>query len=369
MKFQSIFLLALSATATLAQQKNWPTPTHGDFTISNFTFDSGQVLNNLKIHYQTLGKLQVHPDGTTNAVLILHGTTGSSGQFLNPDFAGVLFNPGQVLDTKKYFIIMPDGIGHGNSSKPSTSGLRASFPGYQYSDMTRATYRLLTEHLRVKHTRLVMGVSMGGMHTWTMGTQYPSLSDALMPIACLPTQISGQNRLWRKFIIELIRSDPAWNSGDYTAQPIASLGGALFLVQTMFSSPLYYQSQYPTRDAMDRYVDQLLPHIAEYDANDLLYAWNASHTYDPTEEGLGKIKARGLTAVNTADDMINPPELGVLERVVGSLELRGLGAKAVVVPESSETVGHGSYIKAKLWVDELQLLLAKTGPKGSSSCS
>jgi homoserine O-acetyltransferase len=361
MKFITVFLLALGAMRPIIAKESptptWLTPDSGSFVISDFAFESGEILDELEIHYQTLGELKIHPDGTNNAVLILHGSTRSSEQFLNDDFAGVLFNPGQALDAQKYFIVLPDNIGHGNSSKPSNTGLRARFPSYQYADMVHADHRLLTEHLGINHTRLVLGVSMGGMHTWMMGELYPDFMDALMPIACLPTEIAGQNRLWRKFIIELIRSDPVWNGGNYTNQPLVGLAGALALSQTMFSAPVSYLAQYPTRDAMDQFVDDFIPHVSDFDANDQLYAWNSSHLYNP-EPDLGLIKAP-LTAVNTADDMMNPSDLRLLEHAVERQMRRGLG-KAVVLPISKETIGHGSYIKAKLWEDELELLLSET---------
>ncbi|UPX20292.1 uncharacterized protein EKO05_0010529 [Ascochyta rabiei] len=271
-----VFLLALGRILPVVAQElpttNWPAPDHGSFVISDFAFDSGEILDELEIHYQTLGEFKVHPDGTNNAVLILHGSTESSEQFFNDEFAGVLFNPGQVLDAQKYFIVLPDGIGHGNSSKPSNTGLRARFPSYQYADMIRADHRLLTEHLKIYHIRLILGVSMGGMHAWMMGELYPSFMDALMPIACLPVQIAGHNRLWRKLIIELISSDPAWDEGDYGNQPIVSLTGALFLAQTMLAAPVSFIAQHRTRDATDEFVDKLLPHVSDYDANDFLYA-------------------------------------------------------------------------------------------------
>jgi homoserine O-acetyltransferase len=281
----------------------------------------------------------------------------SGDQFLDDSFAGALFNPGQTIDADKYFIIMPDMIGHGKSSKPSNTGLRAKFPSYQYSDMVRANQLLLTEHLGVNHTRLVLGVSMGGMLTWMLGEQHPNFTDALMPIASLPVEISGQNRLWRKFMIELIRTDAAWKGGDYETQPLASMSGVLALAQVMFSSSTYYQRKYPTREAMDKYVDGLLPYVPTYDANDLLYQWNASYTYD-AEASLMAIK-KPLTAVNTADDLMNPPELHILERVVERQMQTGIG-KAVVIPTSNQTIGHGSYILAKVWEEELRMLLATT---------
>ncbi|KAM5349958.1 hypothetical protein ACJ41O_006463 [Fusarium nematophilum] len=371
MKLQNLYLFALgtllSMTITEAKpEEAWPKTKTGHYVVSDFTFDSGEKLDEIELHYQTMGKLKVHPDGSTNAVLIMHGTTGLSEQFLNDDFASVLFNPGQVLDAKDYFIILRDAIGHGNSSKPSNTDLRADFPSYQYSDMVRADHLLLTEHFGINHTRLVMGVSMGGMHTWMWGEMYPDFMDALMPISSLPVQIAGHNRLWRKFLMELITGDPAWKGGDYEEAPTAGLGGALMIQQIMLTSPAYRQRELPTRDAVDSYVEQLIPLIDEYDANDQLFAWNASHTYDP-EDDLGVIKVP-LTAVNTADDWMNPPELGILEHAVKTQMKPGLG-RAVVIPASNETTGHSSYIKAELWKDELELLLAKTrSRKRGSDC-
>ena len=339
----------------------WPAPTAGEFVISNFTFDSGERIDELELHYKTFGELEVREDGATNAVLIMHGSSLSSEQLLSEEFAGALFNPGQILDAKKYFLILPDSIGHGNSSSPRNTGLRANFPSYQYSDMIRADYRLLTEHLGVNHTRLIMGVSMGGMHTWMMGEQYPEFMDALMPVACLPAQITGHNRLWRKMFIDLIRNDPSWNDGEYETQPLTSLFGAMSLLQVMFEGPLHLDAEYPTRAAIDEYYEEmkagLLAHADDYDVNNQIFAWNASYTYDP-EAKLGLIKAP-LTAVNTADDLMNPPELRILERAVQEQMAEGVG-KAVVVPTSNETYGHLSYIKAALWNDELEQLLSKT---------
>jgi homoserine O-acetyltransferase len=361
MRLNPSLLAALGAAApTLATSNSTtgplPPPSHGDFAISNFTFNSGETLD-LTLHYQTMGSLQTNADGSTNAILLLHGSTMSGSQFLEESFADTLFQPGQPLDASKYFLVMPDHIGHGNSSKPSTTGLRANFPSYQYADMVRANHLLLTSHLGVNHTRLVLGVSLGGMQTWMLGEEYPDFSDALMPISCLPVQIGGQNRLWRKFSIELIRSDPAWKDGNYETQPFAGLAGLLAVTQVMGSDSLYYQREYATRDAVDAYVDMLLPLVPTYDANDLLYQWNASFTYDP-EPRVAEITTP-LTAVNTADDLMNPPELKILERVVEKQMKRGVG-KAVVVPRSEETFGHGTYIAAKVWEEELLLLLATT---------
>lgn len=357
------FVLPCMAAPVVDKPKSsWPAYKDGDYYISNFTFDSGAKLDSLKLHYKTFGRLQVQKDGSSNAVLIMHGSSlGQSEQFLNEDFAGTLFNPGQVLDTKKYFLILPDAIGHGESSTPRNTGLHASFPSYQYSDMIRAHHQLLTKHLNVSHARLVIGVSMGGMHTWLMGEQYPKFMDALMPIACQPAQITGHNRLWRKMFIDLIRGDPDWKNGEYTSQPLTSLRGAMSILQIMFEGPLHLASTYPTRAAIDEYADQLQAGLAanadEYDVNNQIFAWNASHTYDP-EPKLGAIRAP-LTAVNTEDDLMNPPQLRVLERAVKEKMKKGLG-KAVIVPTSKETFGHGSYIKAALWKSELKQLLQKT---------
>jgi homoserine O-acetyltransferase/O-succinyltransferase len=340
-------------------EASWPKPTSGSFNIEDFSFDSGEIIESLNISYQTLGELKVNPDGSNNAVLLLHGTTGSSAQFLVEEFAGALFNPGQPLDANEYFIIMRDAIGHGNSSKPSITGLRASFPKYQYSDMIRADHLLLTEHFKLNRTRLTLGVSMGGMHTWMMGSEYPGFSDALMPVACSPVEIAGHNRLFRKFITELITIDPAWKGGDYEKQPAAGLGGALMIQLVLLSSPSYWQRVFPTREAVDKYVDEhIIPRLEEYDANDQLYAWNASQTYNP-KAGLKNIRVP-LTAVNTADDLLNPVELGFLEDGVTNDMTPGYG-RAVTIPASNETTGHDSYIMAGLWKDELEKLLARSG--------
>ncbi|KAG8357003.1 hypothetical protein FVEN_g5034 [Fusarium venenatum] len=328
----SLFLL--NPLVDAAKEKNpWPEPEHGFFNIANFTFDTGEVLDDLEIHYQTLGKLKVNKDGSNNAVVLLHSTTLSGEQFLSEDFGAVLFNKGQLLDANDYFIIMRDAIGHGNSSKPSNTGLRASFPKYQYPDIIRADHLLLTSHFELNRTRLTLGVSMGGMQIWMMGAKYPGFSDALMPISSSPVEVAGHNRLFRKFITELITLDPAWKGGDYKEQSVAGLG--------------------------DEYVDQgIIPRLGEFDANDQLYAWNSSQTYNP-KAGLKKIKVP-LTAVNTADDWMNPVELGFLEDGVVNDMTPGYG-RAITLPASKETTGHDSYIKAELWKDELEKLLARSG--------
>ena len=357
--------LCVAVSLVAAQEEpsgQWPPTTSGAYSISNFAFDNGDTLPNLDLHYQTIGELKLSEDGSTNAVLILHGSSlGSSSQFLNEDFASVLFNPGQILDAEKYFLILPDQMGHGESSTPRNTGLHADFPGYQYSDMVRATHRLLTEHLSVNSTRLTMGVSMGGMHTWMFGEEYPDFSEALMPIACLPKEIAGHNRLWRKMFIELIRLDPAWQKGEYEEQPIVSLTGAMALLQIMNEGQASLQREYPTRESTDAFYEEayagLLANINEYDVNNQIFAWNASYTYNP-EPYLSKIRVP-LTAVNTEDDLMNPPELEILEDAVQNKMRNGLG-KAVIIPQSKKTFGHASYIAANLWKQELQALLERT---------
>ncbi|KAK2691599.1 hypothetical protein QWA68_007811 [Fusarium oxysporum] len=359
MKPDTKIILAMGLSSRLiCARALWPKPTSGIFNIEGFTFDSGEIIDSLITSYQTLGELKVNPDGSNNAVVLLHGTTGSSAQFLVEDFAGALFNPGQALDTNGYFNIMRDAIGHGNSSKPSNTGLRASFPKYQYPDMILADHRLLTEHFKLNRTRLTLGVSMGGMHTWMMGAERPGFSDALMPIASFPVEIAGNNRLFRKFITELITIDPAWKGSDYEKQPTAGLGGALMIQLVLLSSPSYWQREFPTGEAMDEYVDDhIIPRLEDFDANDQLYAWNASQTYNP-KAGLKNIRVP-LTAVNTADDLLNPSELGFLEDGIANDMTPGYG-RAVTIPASNETSGHDSYIMASLWKDELKKILARS---------
>lgn len=348
------FLLLLLAAATLARAADYPKPESGDYTIHDFHFRCGDVLPELGIHYRTLGKPQTDAQGIVrNAVLILHGTTGSGAQFIRPEFAGELFGKGQLLDAERYYIILPDGIGHGQSSKPSDK-LRARFPQYGYRDMIEAQYRLLTEGLKVNHLRLVMGTSMGGMHTWIWGETYPDFMDALLPLASLPTQISGRNRVWRREIIDAIRSDPAWLNGEYQPQP-PGLRTALEVLYFMSSNPVQRQKETPTLqktdEALDRYVTAGLK---THDANDVLYALEASRDYDPGP-GLPQIKAP-LLAINFADDLINPPELGILEKEIK----RVAHGKALVIPASERTRGHGTHTMAAVWKTQLGKLLKRT---------
>ena len=309
------------------------------------------------MHYRTLGTPRVDKLGRVeNAVLILHGTTGNGSNFLRPEFAGELFNHGQPLDASRYFLILPDSLGHGQSSKPS-DGLHAKFPRYGYRDMIEAQYRLLSEVLGVNHARLVMGTSMGGMHTWLWGELHPDFMDALMPLASLPTQISGRNRAWRRTVIDAIRNDRAWSGGEYPAgagQP-PSLRTAAEMLWFMSSNPVLRQKEAPTLAKTDQVLDKFVnDYVKTSDANDVLYAVEASHDYDPGPN-LEKIRAP-LLAINSADDLINPPELGILEDEIKRVP----HGRAIVIPMSDKTRGHGSHTIAALWKDELVKLLQET---------
>ena len=345
-----ILLIALASARTSAAQS--PAPVQGDFVLKDFTFRSGEMLPALRIHYRTMGRPERDAQGVVrNAVLIMHGTGGSGAQFIRPEFAGALFGPGGLIDASRYFIILPDGIGHGQSSKPS-DGLRAGFPRYGYLDMVEAQYRLLTEGLGVNHLRLVMGTSMGGMHTWLWGERHPDFMDALMPLASLPTQISGRNRVWRRIAIDAIRNDPEWRGGSYSAQP-PNLRVAEQMLFLMGSNPQLRQQQMPTLAASDTALDAAIADsLKTADANDVLYQIEASRDYDPGP-GLEKIRAP-LLAINSADDLINPPELGILEREIARVPK----GRAVVVPLSPETRGHGTHTVAAVWKRYLEELLA-----------
>jgi homoserine O-acetyltransferase/O-succinyltransferase len=350
-----VFALFLSIlAASFASAADYPAPTESDFTIRDFKFASGETLPELRLHYRTLGKPEKDAQGkTTNAILIMHGTTGSGAQFIRPEFAGELFGKDQPFDATKFFIVLPDGIGHGKSSKPS-DGMHAKFPRYGYIDMVEADYRLLTEGLGVDHARLVMGTSMGGMHTWLWGELHPDFMDALMPLASLPTQISGRNRAWRRMVIDAIRNDPAWNGGEYKTQP-PSLRTAAEMLWLMSSNPVLRQKDAPTLEKTDEVLDKFVEQIVKTDdANDVLYALEASHDYDPGPN-LEKIIAP-LLAINFADDLINPPELGILEQETKRVP----HGRAIVIPFSDKTRGHGSHTLAPLWKDQLVDLLKET---------
>jgi homoserine O-acetyltransferase len=346
-----VALLALLPACATALATNYPAPAEGDFVIRDFQFASGESLPQLRIHYRTFGQPRTDARGVVrNAVLIMHGTGGSGGSLVCDEFAGELFGPGQLLDAARYFIVLPDGIGHGKSSKPSDA-LRGHFPHYAYNDMVQAQYRLLTEGLKVNHARLVMGTSMGGMHTWLWGEQHPQFMDALMPLASVPTQISGRNRVWRKTIIDAITHDPDWKGGDYQTEP-PSLRTAIQMIWLVGSNPVLRQQEAPTLAKADEVIDAAVARgMKSEDANDLLYALAASRDYDPGP-GLEKIAAP-LAAVNSADDLVNPPELGILEREIKRVP----HGRAIVIPYSESTHGHRSHTYAVLWKQYLEELL------------
>jgi len=344
-------LIAAGLLGLAARAAEYPQPAEADYVIKDFRFASGESLPALRIHYHFLGRPERGADGMVrNAVLILHGTGGSGANFIRPEFAGELFGAGQPLDAARTFIVIPDGIGHGKSSKPS-DGLHARFPSYGYADMVDAQYRLLTEGLGVNHLMLVIGTSMGGMHTWVWGERYPDFMDHLMPLASLPVQISGRNRAWRRMVIDAIRGDPDWKGGEYKSQP-PSLRTAAEMLFFMSSNPVLRQREMPTLAKADAVLDDFVRRFAATaDANDVLYAVSASRDYDPGP-GLGKIRAP-LLAVNSADDLINPPELGILEREIGRVP----HGRAVVIPASEATHGHGTHTLAAVWKSYLVELL------------
>ncbi|MCE9619586.1 MAG: alpha/beta fold hydrolase [Planctomycetes bacterium] len=334
---------------------NYPAPVEGDYLIKDFHFRSGETLPELRIHYRTIGEPKRDAKGEVrNAVLIGHGTGGAGTQFLGPQFANVLFGPGGALDANKYFIVLADGIGHGGSSKPS-DGMHARFPHYTYDDMVAAQYELLTKKLGVNHLRLVMGTSMGGMHTWVWGETYPDFMDALMPLASLPVEIAGRNRIWRRMAMDAIRDDPEWLGGEYKTQPLHGLIAAENILLVVGSAPLYWQKQYPTRDAADAfYAQRVKDAVAKLDANDLLYQLGSSREYNPVPK-LDTIKA-SLLAVNSADDQINPPELGLMEREIKKVK----HGRFVLLPITDQTRGHGTHTLPLIWQDYLRELLAET---------
>src|SRR5216684_4498861 len=350
-----LVVVLLQVSPSAARQNANPATTEGDFVVKNFKFRSGETLPELRLHYTTLGKPVRSAEGrVTNAVLILHGTGGSGHQFLQPIFAGELFAPGQLLDAARYYIILPDGIGHGKSSKPS-DGLHAHFPQYDYDDMVAAHHQLLSEGLGVNHLRLILGTSMGCMHSFVWGETYPDFMDALMPLACQPVQIAGRNRVWRKMVMAAIRSDPEWKGGEYSAEPQQALRTALDFLLIAGSAPLYMQKTLPTRDAADKYLDDYFKtRLAGLDANDFLYQVNASRNYDPLPQ-LEKITAH-VMYINSADDFINPPELGIADREIKKMK----SARFALIPISDETRGHGTHTRAVVWKPYLAELLERS---------
>jgi homoserine O-acetyltransferase/O-succinyltransferase len=328
----------------------------GDYVIENFRFASGETLPELRQHYTTLGTPHRDARGhVDNAVLILHGTGGSGRSLLADRFAGVLFEKGQLLDSKRYFLILPDAIGHGKSSKPS-DGLHARFPQYGYADMVNAQYALVAQGLRIDHLRLVMGTSMGCMHTWMWGETRPDFVDALMPLACLPVQIAGRNRVWRDLITDAIRTDPQWLQGEYKTEPMSALRNAAGVLLIAGSAPIQMQLSLPTRDAADEFLEKYMEReLQDLDANDLLYQVGASRDYDPSPD-LEKIRVPVMW-VNSADDFINPPDLAIAEREVKRVK----NARFILLPASDQTHGHGTHTWAAVWQQYLRQLLDSSG--------
>ena len=327
----------LVTAATGAQPAAFPTPVERDFIATNVRFDSGETASEIRIRYRTIGAPRRGADGVIrNGVLILHGTGGSGRGFVTEDFAGRLFGRGQTLDAARYFIILPDNIGHGRSSKPS-DGVRMKFPNYRYADMVRLQYRLVTEALGLTHLRLVMGTSMGAMHSWMWGHMYPGFVDGLVPLASNPVEIAGRNRVWRKLLVDAIVTDPTWNNGNYT-EPPRGLATAMGILLLATSAPLQWQKQFPTRDDADTWLaDQIASRIKSTDANDMIYQYRASEDYDPSAH-LTEITAP-LLAINSADDFVNPPELPMMRSLIGKVK----HGRFVLVPISDETRGHGTH--------------------------
>ena len=335
---------AASATPDGRARADWTnTGRQADFVMRRFRFTDGSVLPELRIHYTTLGRPRKDADAVVrNAVLVLHGTTGTGRGFLTATFAGELFGPGQLLDSSTHFIILPDGIGTGKSSKPS-DGLRASFPHYGYADMVTAQYRLVTEELGVNHLLLVLGTSMGAMQSWMWAERYPDFMDGVAPLASAPTQIAGRNRMMRRLVSQSIRSDPEWRGGNYTTQP-HGLFGALEMLFMMTSSPRYLHRLAPTRDSADAYIDAWIrSRLRTTDANDFMYQFEASSDYDPSAQ-LEKIRAPVL-AINSADDLVNPPELELMERLIKRVP----HGRYVLLPITDETRGHGTHSLPRIW--------------------
>jgi homoserine O-acetyltransferase len=350
-----ILLVASLGAPALAQTDYSARLAEHDITFRDFRFGTGERLPELRLHYATLGTPHRDSSGQIdNAVMILHGTGGSGRQFLQPHFAGELFGPGQPLDLDRWFVILPDNIGHGRSSKPS-DGLRMRFPRYDYDDMVEAQRRMLVEGLRISRLRLLMGTSMGCMHAFVWAQAHPDFVRAMMPLACLPVEIAGHNRMWRHMAVEAIRRDPAWQGGDYTAQPVAGLRGAASLLQVAGFAPLYLQRAFPTREAAEAYIGERVERaLATLDANDMIYQIESSRNYDPSPR-LDRIRTP-MTWVNSADDFINPPDYGIAEDAARQMP----SVRYILIRATSDTRGHSTHTWARFWRQELIDLLAGT---------
>jgi homoserine O-acetyltransferase len=348
--------------ATVAQNPHaskWPIKDN-IYVIKNFHFGTGETIPELSLHYLTLGQPHRGADGhIDNAILLLHGTGGDRHTLMNPVFSDVLFGPDQPFDITKYFLILPDDIGQGDSSKPS-DGLHMKFPQYDYDDMIRSQYIMLTEGMHVDHLRLILGTSMGCMQSWVWGETYPEFMDALAPFACYPIELAGRNRMTRYIAIESIEHDPAWMNGEYTTEPVEGIRGAEAMLLVMGSAPLQMQKNYPTRALAEKYVDDYMARsIAHADANNLIYYVNASRNYNP-EPKLSSIIAPALW-INSADDFINPPELAqsIGPRVLPKMPK----TKFIILPITDATRGHGTHTQAAVWKDELVKFMAETKKK------
>lgn len=364
MTFLTLALLAMqpaspaaapAAAPTAAPVSKWATK-EGDVAIRDFRFRSGEVMPMVRMHYATLGTPHRNAKGEIdNAVMVLHGTGGSGKQFLQPQFADELYGPGQPLDIDRYYIILPDNVGHGGSSKPS-DGLRMKFPQYDYADMVELQHRMLTDGLGIRKLRLIMGTSMGCMHGFIWGETYPDFAEALMPLACQPVEIAGLNRMWRQMLIDGIKADPAWLDGEYKSQPKLGLRTAASLSVVAGGAPLNLQKNYPTRDAAATYARERVDRdIASRDANDMIYQFESSRTYNPWP-GLEKITAP-MTWINSADDFINPRNLPYPEQAVKRMP----NARFRLIAESDETRGHGTHTWAVNWKADLIELIARSG--------
>ena len=341
---RATLLCAVAVTALSARAADYPAPVEGSWVAPNFRFSTGAVFPELKLHYTTVGDPKGEP------VLVLHGTTGSGMAMVNPVFAGELFGPGQPLDATKYYVILPDALGTGKSAKPS-DGLRAKFPLYNYNDMVDAQYRLVTEHLKIKHLRLVIGNSMGGMQTWIWGQRYPDAMDALVPMASLPSEMSSRNWMMRRLITDSIRNDPDWQGGNYTQQPKSwQFASVFYATATNGGNQALYKAA-PTREKADALLNGRLNAKFAGDANEHLYQWDSSRDYNPSA-GLEKIKAT-LLAINSVDDERNPPELGVLQNEIKRVK----HGRFYIIPASENTAGHGTTGQAKFWKQHLAELL------------
>jgi homoserine O-acetyltransferase len=345
----SVILSVSLATAAFAA--DYPAPRQGDFVVHDFKFHSGEVMHELRLHYATIGQ----PAGAP--VLLLHGTGGSGGNFLTKAFADEMFSPGRPLDAGKYFIILPDAIGAGHSTRPS-EGLRTKFPVYDYDDMVQAQYRLITEEIGLHHLRLVMGNSMGGMQTWLWGERYPGFMDALVPMAAQPTAMASRNWMLRRMMIELIRDDPQYDNGNYTKQPPSLRLATVFFGIATSGGNLAYQKLAPTNALADKLVDERLAAPSPADANDFIYQWGSSADYDAAP-GLERIEA-ALLAINSADDERNPPESGIMERALKRVK----NGKLYLIPASDETRGHGTTGMAKFYAEQLRAFLAAAPSRG-----